>query len=121
MNCLLLFVHSFEIFWNIFQSFHVFFFNIFHVQATLLNSQGSPWAVRWFPVAEARLYNSAKLSSASLHTLHSSMKELSNGANGVVTKKNGSGQHESDMTIHMITVGFVGLLGLAIGRYSHQQ
>jgi hypothetical protein len=26
------------------------------LQATLLNSRGSPWAIRWFPVAESRLY-----------------------------------------------------------------
>ena len=28
---------------------------------------------------------------------------------------------DPDLSVHVLTIGFVGLLGLAIGRYSHLQ
>ena len=31
------------------------------------------------------------------------------------------GNSDSDATVHVLTVGFVALLGIAIGRLSHQQ
>lgn len=88
-------------------------------KATMLNSHGSPWAVRWFPVAEAKLYRAARVSNDTLNFISKfNQKDVSNSSIVKTTKVN---HKDSDFAIHMTTVAFVGLLGLAIGRFSHQQ
>lgn len=76
--------------------------------------------MRWFPVAEAKIYRSAKASSETLRILAAteggSDKDVKNGV--LQRKKEIS---DPDLAVHLITIGFVGILGLAIGRYSHQQ
>ena len=88
-------------------------------QATLLNSQGSPWAVRWFPVAEAKIYRSAKASSETLRLLAANQESIDKDGKNILQRKNQ--MSDPDLTIHLLTIGFVGFLGVAIGRYSHQQ
>jgi hypothetical protein len=84
-----------------------------------LNSHGSPWAVRWFPVAEAKLYRSAKASSETLRVLAATEGGDKDVKNGVLQRKKQTSN--PDLTVHLLTIGFVGILGVAIGRYSHQQ
>jgi hypothetical protein len=76
--------------------------------------------VRWFPVAEAKLYRSAKASSETLRILASTEEGGDKDVkNGILQRKNQIS--DPDLTIHLLTIGFVGMLGVAIGRYSHQQ
>lgn len=89
-----------------------------------MNANGSPWAVRWFPVAEARLYTAARLSTDTLNFLNQiqqakNLNENTNSAITIVKKQQQKG--DPDLAVHLATIGFVGLLGLAIGRLSHQQ
>ena len=69
-------------------------------------------------MAEARLYTTARVSSDKLDRLQNKSSLKPENSEKAVTKRVVS--RDSDMAIHMATVGFVGLLGLAIGRYSHQ-
>jgi hypothetical protein len=75
--------------------------------------------VRWFPVPEARLYRSAKVSYETLKMLSEASASNDNDPNDRVLQK--KGHSDSDATVHVLTVGFVALLGIAIGRLSHQQ
>ena len=91
-------------------------------QATMLNSHGSPWAVRWFPVAEAKLYRAARVSNDTLNFI-SNFSQIDNSkdsSKNAIVKTTKSNHKDGDFAIHMTTVAFVGLLGLAIGRYSQQ-
>jgi hypothetical protein len=94
------------------------------LQATMLNSQGSPWAVRWFPVAEAKLYTSAKLSAddliVDLDKIQPNFLEDLDSPKAI-TRSNIHTSRDPDLAIHFATIGFVGLLGIVIGRLSHQQ
>jgi|Transcript_17947 hypothetical protein len=94
------------------------------LQATMLNSQGSPWAIRWFPVAEAKLYTSAKLSVDDLivdldKVQPKLLEDLD--SSKAITRSNIHTSLDPNITIQFATIGFVGILGIVIGRLSAQQ
>lgn len=68
---------------------------------------------------ETRLYRSAKVSYETLKMLAEGSTTDDNDPNDRVLQKKGN--PDSDATVHVLTVGFVALLGIAIGRFSHQQ
>jgi hypothetical protein len=94
------------------------------LQATMLNSQGSPWAIRWFPVAEAKLYTSARLSVDDLvvdldKVQPKLLEDLK--SSKAITRSNIHTSLDPDIAIQFATIGFVGILGIVIGRLSAQQ
>lgn len=109
------------------------------LQATLLNNRGSPWAVRWFPVAEWRVYTPAKASSSALNLLalaesdsnahreNRLTKTTTTSASTVAAAATPSSSSSSAITPvdedtedmkFLLTVAFAGILGVVIGRYS---
>lgn len=88
-------------------------------QATLLNSRGSPWAIRWFPVAETRLYIPSQASPNSVDELERLDQECSQ-RQAALKKRNVFeilAEESEDLTMPMLLVGMAGVCGILVGRY----
>lgn len=87
----------------------------------MLNSHGSPWAVRWFPVAEAKLYRAARVSNDTLNFI-SNFSQIDNSkdsSKNAIVKTTKSNHKDGDFAIHMTTV-FVCRITLVIGKFESQ-